>query len=159
MTPARRLLLVAPLLLPGCASRGPVVILGPDPDGRIDAAAFLAAHPLPDGEALQAIPVGATETASYAIVQVRTAEPPHVHRRHDLTVLVLRGAGRLHLVRTNAGASRPVTSVVPMRLGDAASIPRGVAHWFVNDGGEPAAALAVFSPPFDGTDHVPVDAP
>ncbi len=41
-------------------------------------------------------PLRATDQASYA-VGIVTAEPPHVHDRHDLTVYVLSGRVAMHL--------------------------------------------------------------
>ncbi|MGD2064576.1 MAG: cupin domain-containing protein [Nitrospirota bacterium] len=87
--------------------------------------------------------------SSHHLVQVRRAEPPHLHATHDLTVRVVRGDGRMHL----GDRSFPVTE------GDTTFIPRGVAHYFENTGATPAALLAIFSPAFDGRDRVPVGAP
>ena len=44
-----------------------------------------------------------------------------------------------------------------MRVGDTAVVPKGVPHYFVNNGDQPAAAFVTFTPPYDGTDNVPVD--
>jgi mannose-6-phosphate isomerase-like protein (cupin superfamily) len=82
--------------------------------------------------------------SSYHLVQVRDAEPLHVHATHDLAVRLVRGQGRLRLGDHD----------FPIALGDATFIPRGVPHAFTNTGAEPAALLATFSPAFDGTDRV-----
>jgi quercetin dioxygenase-like cupin family protein len=44
-----------------------------------------------------------------------------------------------------------------LHAGDAAVIPRGAVHHFVNRGRAPAIALVVFAPPLDAPDSVPVD--
>ena len=132
-------------LAAACTTRTPRVPFGAL-DGGVDA--FLAAHPLAAQQAIRADEVGRTTTASYHVVQVRGAESPHRHATHDLTVLVLRGAGTL--TRDSGG--------VALRAGDAAVVPRGAMHWFANGGGEAAVALVVFTPPLDAPDSVPVDA-
>ena len=137
---SNRILLLAALLM-GCAARVPEVAIGPLADG-LDA--FLAAH-VPADENIRADPVARTETASYHVVQVRDRETPHRHAAHDLTVFVLRGRGALVLGHTR----------IPLRAGDAVLIPRGAAHWFVNEGRRRAVALAVFTPPLDAADAVP----
>ena len=40
----------------------------------------------------------------------------------------------------------------PLAPGDVVAIPRGTIHWFVNQGPEPAVAVACFTPPYDGHD-------
>ena len=78
---------------------------------------------------------------------VRSEEKPHIHKDHDLIVVLQKGSGTLFI--GNA----------PLKLapGSAASIPRGIPHYFINESAEPAAAYAVFTPPFDGQDTVPLD--
>ncbi len=107
--------------------------------------ADVAPPPLPAGENISVTPLRSSDHASVAAVQIRDREPPHVHTRYDLTVVLARGAGTLWL----AGVARP------MRAGDSAFIPRGTPHYFVNDGNSPALALVVFAPPFSGPDQVP----
>lgn len=148
----RRALLL-PLLLIGCATAPTRVIVGLDPGSRVDLDAWLAAHPLAVSEELKAVPVGAIGTTSYAIVQVRGRERAHVHADHDLTVHVLRGRGRLALFHA-AGVTEFTGEVRPLAAGDVAAIPRGMVHWFVNGGREPAVAVASFTPPYDGMDIV-----
>lgn len=82
--------------------------------------------------------------SSHHLVQVRDAEPLHIHATHDLTVFLVRGQGRLRIGDHE----------FPMAVGDTTFIPRGVPHSFQNTGTEPAALLATFSPAFDGTDRV-----
>jgi mannose-6-phosphate isomerase-like protein (cupin superfamily) len=78
------------------------------------------------------------------LVQVRDAEPLHLHAAHDLTVHLVRGQGELRLGDHE----------IPMAAGDTSFIPRGVPHSFKNTGTEPAALLTTFSPAFDGTDRL-----
>jgi mannose-6-phosphate isomerase-like protein (cupin superfamily) len=133
---------LAVLVAAGCAARPPRIAIGAL-DGRLEP--FLAAHALAPGQALRADEVARTAGASYHLVQVRTAESPHRHAQHDLTVYVLRGAGTLVLDGNH----------VPLRAGDVVLVPRGASHWFANGGGEPALALVAFTPPLDAPDTVP----
>jgi quercetin dioxygenase-like cupin family protein len=86
------------------------------------------------------------EQTSAFVVRIRDRETPHVHTRYDLTVVMLEGKGTLWL----DGAP------LAMHCGDVALIPKGTPHYFVNEGSDPAAALVVFAPPFDGPDQQPV---
>ncbi len=151
----RRAGLATALLVLLCACGGPCLVDPPgDPRvfggesarGDVDLAVFLARHPMPPGAAVHAIELGRSASASHHLVQVRVAEPPHIHRTHDLTVTILRGAGDVRVGdRTFA-----------VRAGDVVIIPRGVPHFFWNGGDDVAVAVSVFSPPFDGADIVPI---
>jgi quercetin dioxygenase-like cupin family protein len=44
-----------------------------------------------------------------------------------------------------------------LRAGDVTFVPRGVPHWFTRTGADVVVTLAVFSPPLDAPDSVPVD--
>ncbi len=130
--------------LAGCAPRAPRLVVGAPPSG-LDA--LLAARPLaPDGN-IRADELGRTPGASYHLVQVRHGETLHRHATHDLAVFVLRGRGTLVL-----GSAR-----VALAAGDAAVVPRGEVHRFVNEGGDDAIALVVFTPPLDAPDTVPAE--
>jgi mannose-6-phosphate isomerase-like protein (cupin superfamily) len=142
------------LLLAGCAAAPSRVIVGLEPGARVDLDTWLAAHPLAASEELKAVPVGATGTTSYAIVQVRGRERAHVHADHDLTVHVLRGRGHLVLASMPEGSLALSGEIRPLSPGDIVAIPRGMVHWFVNGGKEPAVAVACFTPPYDGKDIV-----
>ncbi len=95
------------------------------------------------------VDVGRTSWVSHHVAVVRTAEKPHYHRFHDLTVTVLRGEGVLTVDQRQTA----------MKAGDVAHIQRGVSHFFRNTGSEPSAAFVVFSPPFDGRDNVTAEVP
>lgn len=88
--------------------------------------------------------LGSTAWVSHHVAVVRTEETPHYHRFHDLTVMVLQGEGVLNVEQRR----------IAMKAGDVAHIHRGTPHFFRNTGREPAVALVVFSPPFDGRDTV-----
>jgi mannose-6-phosphate isomerase-like protein (cupin superfamily) len=105
---------------------------------------FIARNPIPLGQNIHAVELGRTQSVSHHIVQIRDRELPHVHERHDLTVVVLRGGGALTVDQR----------ALEMSTGDAAFVPRGRSHFFRNAGNAPAVALVTFSPPFDGTDQV-----
>jgi mannose-6-phosphate isomerase-like protein (cupin superfamily) len=93
--------------------------------------------------------LGSTAWVSQHVAVVRTAEKPHYHRFHDLTVMVLRGEGILNLEQKR----------IPMKAGDVAHVNRGVPHFFRNTGSGPAVAFVMFSPPFDGRDTVTGEIP
>lgn len=93
--------------------------------------------------------LGKGEGVSHHVVQVRNREMPHIHKDHDLTIVVLKGAGYLIL------DGRPIDLVA----GDIVFIPRAIPHYFVNTFREPTYGLAVFSPPFDGKDTIPIGKP
>src|SRR5262245_32927160 len=125
-----------------CAPHTPRVVL---PALTPGVGPFLDAHPLGADQAIRIDEVGRTAGASYHLVQVRGQERPHHHAAHDLTVLVLRGHGMLTL-----GGDR-----LPLAAGDAAVVPRGLPHWFANEGREASVTFAVFTPPLDAPDSVP----
>ncbi len=116
---------------------------------RSDLDRILAENPLPDKQNIRVATMGKGQTISHHIVQIRDREKPHVHKRHDLTVVVLKGEGYLML-----GEDR-----VELVKGDVLFIPRDTIHYFVNTFSQPSVALAAFSPPFDGKDTVPVKNP
>lgn len=110
---------------------------------------ILAENPLPVTENIKVATLGQAKEVSHHIVQIRDREVPHIHRDRDATVVVLKGQGYLMLDRRR----------IDLTVGDVLFIPRGVVHYFVNTFGEPSVALAVFSPPFDGRDTIPVGKP
>jgi quercetin dioxygenase-like cupin family protein len=128
----------------GCGPRRlPAVSVGAE---GVDLEAVLRAHALGPTDNIRAVEVGRTPGASVHVVQVRRGETPHRHANHDLVVTVLRGHGHL----TVGASSRD------MWAGDVAAIPRGTTHWYVNDGDAPSVAVAVFVPPLDAPDTIPI---
>jgi mannose-6-phosphate isomerase-like protein (cupin superfamily) len=105
---------------------------------------ILAQNPLAVTANIRVTTLGRGRTVSHHVVQIRDRESPHIHKEHDLTVTVLRGQGYLML-----GTRR-----IDLTVGDVVFIPEGAAHYFVNTDSQPAVALAVFSPPFDGKDNI-----
>ena len=130
------------IALSGCSTGHLPAVAGAIPGGL---QAFLATHPLAEGQPLRADEVARAPGVSWHLVQVRGAESPHRHRQHDLTVLMLRGEGVLTLDG----------HVTPMHAGDAALIPRDRPHWFARRGSAPAVSLVALSPPLDAPDLVP----
>jgi mannose-6-phosphate isomerase-like protein (cupin superfamily) len=102
---------------------------------------LLRDNPLAPGENIKPI---ALQRSAHVLVQVRDREPVHYHADSDITVLMVRGAGTMHL-----GAQTVAT-----KAGDTVFIPRGAVHYFVNAGTEPAAALVTYSPPPGPNDRV-----
>ena len=88
----------------------------------------------------------ATAETSVSLIRLAGAEQPHIHKDHDLVVVVLRGSARLHLGQR----------VIDVHPGDVIEIPRGVVHWAENTARSASDVYAIFSPPYDGQDHLPV---
>jgi mannose-6-phosphate isomerase-like protein (cupin superfamily) len=132
-------------VLSGCAAQQRDAQLLSAGQPKASAITTLAA-PLEANENIRPTELRRGESSSIALVQIRDREQPHVHTRYDLTVTLVRGSGTLWL----DGAE------LPMREGDVALIPKGTPHYFINAGGEPAAALVVFAPPFSGPDQQPI---
>lgn len=80
---------------------------------------------------------------SHHLVWIRHGEVPHRHDRHDLLVVVLRGHGFMRL----GDEERAVGE------GSVLYVPRTTVHAFRNASAEPAAAYAIYLPPFDGADR------
>jgi quercetin dioxygenase-like cupin family protein len=131
-------------LVGGCAHERAAQVLTADPP-RARAVASLA-PPLAAGENIRPTELRRGPNSSVSLVQVRDREQPHVHTRYDLTVMVADGEGTLWLNGTP----------LPMVAGDVAFIPRGTPHYFVNDGAQPASAIVVFAPAFEGPDQQPI---
>lgn len=136
--------LLAVLLGLSACSASPRVRLPQGGEATVDE--LLARHPMPPGVPLHPVLLQRGEGQSYHLVQIRTREMPHRHLQHDLSVMLLRGAGVLHVGEQQFS----------MREGDAATVLRGEPHWFENRSTKPAAAFVVFSPPYDGKDNVPL---
>lgn len=130
-------------LATACGARAPQLVVGAGPG---DLRTFLATHPPASEQEIRADEIGRTATASYHVVQVQGAERPHLHAKHDLTVVVLAGRGTLR---------RDGAAPLALAAGDAVAIPRGQVHWFTREGREPAVAFVTFSPPLDAPDTVP----
>jgi mannose-6-phosphate isomerase-like protein (cupin superfamily) len=84
-----------------------------------------------------------SENMSVHLVRIRDREPPHFHTRYDLSILLVEGRGTLWLQR----------EPLKMQAGDVAVVSKGTRHYFVNGGSEPATALVVFAPAYDGSDR------
>jgi mannose-6-phosphate isomerase-like protein (cupin superfamily) len=98
---------------------------------------------------LRVVEIARDAHTSHHVVAIRRAEVPHRHDRHDLLVVMLRGHGRMRL-----GAE-----VRAVGEGSILYVPRGAVHAFRNEGREPAVALAVYAPAFDGKDRVEATGP
>lgn len=127
----------------GCATTGKPTLLTPDLAGGGEVGSLLARSPLPPGQNVGITEVARGSSSSLHLVQIRDREAPHVHTRYDISVVLVRGHGSLFL------AGR----ILPMRTGDAAFVPRGTTHYFVNHADEPAVALVTFAPAFSGPDQ------
>jgi quercetin dioxygenase-like cupin family protein len=144
---ARLVFALALLGTTGCAAAPYVTLSDARGAQRTSVARLLATHPLPAEQNISVLALGHTESMSYHLVQVRDRERPHKHAVHDVAVTLLRGQGQLHV----GGVA------YDMHAGDVAAITRGMPHYFVNGGSAPAAAFAIFTPPYDGQDQVPVE--
>jgi mannose-6-phosphate isomerase-like protein (cupin superfamily) len=112
---------------------------------RIDE--LLRRHRLPPNQNIRVTDLGRSDSISHHLVQIRVGEIMHIHRHHDLTVLLYRGHGVITVG----------TNTFPVRAKDVVFIPRGAPHAFTNRGRQPAVAIVVFSPAFDGKDTIPLE--
>jgi quercetin dioxygenase-like cupin family protein len=143
---ARHVALALPLLVAACAAHPPAPKFVAPGAGSEFVAGALGAAPLAADQQVRIQPMVEGAQTSTAVVQIRDREQPHIHTRYDLTWYLARGHGTLWL----AGVAHQ------MHAGDAAFIPRGVPHGFINEGDEPAVTVVVFAPPFSGPDQAPV---
>ena len=128
----------------GCTAAAPrTLVLSHGPE---TATALMAAHPPEAGRNVTPYFLEESRHTSRHLIWIRDRETPHFHANHDLVVVLLEGRGTLWLHGQE----------IPMTVGDVAVIPAGAPHYFVNTGDKPAAAFAVYSPPSDGGDVVPV---
>lgn len=91
-------------------------------------------------------PRHATAETSVSLIRLAGAEQPHLHKDHDLVVVMLSGSARLHLGQR----------VIDVHPGDVMEIPRGVVHWAENTGRLASEVYVIFSPPYDGHDNLPI---
>jgi mannose-6-phosphate isomerase-like protein (cupin superfamily) len=133
------------------AGGAPAVIDALFPEGRSTLALTQLASrdPLRADEDFRVVPLGRDATTSHHVVHIRGAEIPHRHDRHDLAVVILRGHGQMLLGNERRAVGE----------GSILYIPRGTVHSFANESDSPAAAYAMYTPPFDGKDRVEVAAP
>jgi mannose-6-phosphate isomerase-like protein (cupin superfamily) len=127
----------------------PAVLDALFPAGRRteDLRALARRSALAPGEDFKVVEVARDAATSHHVVWIRDREQPHRHDHHDLIVVIVEGHGRMRL----GGAERVVGE------GSILYVPRGTPHAFHNEPGPPAAAYAIYVPPFDGKDRVPVD--
>jgi mannose-6-phosphate isomerase-like protein (cupin superfamily) len=116
---------------------------------QINPAKVAADNPLAPNENIKMTTVGQGQGVSHHIVQIRDREPPHMHKAHDGTVVMISGRGYLMMSDKR----------IELSAGDIVYIPRGAAHFYVNTGVEPTIAFVAFSPPFDGKDTISVKVP
>ena len=119
------------------------------PSGRLTLSLeeLAAKYPLAPGKDFQVSEVGRDAHSSQHVVWIVDREIPHRHDTHDLLVVMVSGYGTMRL--------GPETRAVGP--GSILYVPSGTPHAFANESGAPALAYAVYFPPFDGKDRVPVD--
>ena len=139
-------------LASGCAVDAKRVFIEQNAVGRIDEETLdlmLFEHQLGPNDNMSSTIIRKYENSSVHLVQIRGSEKPHRHDYHDSVVFFEAGQGILHLGK----------NVVHVQKGCTVFIEHGTPHYFVNEGPDPAVAIVVFSPPYDGQDNVPVAAP
>jgi mannose-6-phosphate isomerase-like protein (cupin superfamily) len=105
---------------------------------------LLSSSPLPSGGDFVVVELGRDSHTSHHLVWIRKAEIPHRHDRHDLFVVILRGHGWMRLGEEERAVGE----------GSILYVPRGTVHTFRNGADSPAAAYALYTPPFDGNDRI-----
>lgn len=143
------LVLLLSLLTLSCARTPGLYLQYGNRFSQTNVAKFLAENPLGPSENIKVTTLGTAQGVSHHIVQVRDRETPHIHKHHDLTIVMFKGEGYLMIDGRR----------VNLAEGDVVFIPRAVPHYFVNTLSEPSSGLAVFSPPFDGKDTLPIAKP
>lgn len=113
----------------------------------IDIDRVLQDRPLPADQNIRVISLGADDSVSHHLVQVRHAEPLHIHKTHDLTVMVYQGRGRMTIG----------TNLFELATGDVVYVPRNIRHRFENAGSTPAVAIVAFSPALNDKDMTVVE--
>jgi mannose-6-phosphate isomerase-like protein (cupin superfamily) len=113
---------------------------------RVPLAELAARVPLAREQDFRVEELGRSEHVSQHVGAIRTAERPHRHDRHDQLVVMVRGHGTMRI----GDETRPLGE------GSVLFVPKGVVHAFANTGPEPAIALLVYAPPFDGKDRIQV---
>ena len=98
-------------------------------------------------EGFKVVELGRDANTSHHVVALRDREPLHRHDLHDLLVVMLEGHGSM-LIGDEERTLGPRSIVY---------VPRGVPHAMRNTSSTPLYGYAVFSPPFDGKDRVPVE--
>ena len=101
-----------------------------------------------DVKEIKALRLGGTSLTTHYIVFIRTQEPLHYHKEHDLTVRLLKGRGEIYL---DGKTHR-------LEEGDTVFIPAGAVHSYRNLS-VVSALLATFTPEYDGKDSVKVKNP
>lgn len=100
-------------------------------------------YPIGKDDNIRVTPLFKNEDSSHYIIQINDRERPHIHEEHDLTVIVKKGAGTLHLGKEK----------LAMKAGDIAFIPKGTVHYFVNEKKNcTAVSYVIFSPAYHGKD-------
>ena len=135
-------------LIVGCATRQQAHLWISDNKIRrtvIDDA--LRRYPLGPDENVRVTELGQSESASHHLAQVRFSEPWHIHRFHDLTVLIYRGTGILQVG----------TNELAVAAGDILFVPRGLPHRMINQSQRPSVAVVVFTPALKEKDFEPID--
>ena len=138
----------------GCASRaaetagGPAVVDAVLGGQRVTVpfSELAARVPLAADESFKIAELGRDGSSSHHIVALRGREPIHRHDLHDLLVVTLEGHGSM-LLGEEERAIGPRSIVY---------VPRGAVHAMRNLSPGVMYGYAVFTPPFDGKDRVPV---
>ena len=84
---------------------------------------------------------GDSPDATFQLLDAQVAESPHVHERHDLTVVLIAGEGRLVVEDRE----------YVLREGDVVHVERGRVHHFHPK--KSVLGLVIFSPRLEGIDY------
>lgn len=135
-------LLLAGALLTGCAD-APAI---PNAPAIRSVDEVSRANPAGD-QPVAAVEIHRAPRCSLHVVQVTDRIPLHVHAHSDELAVLWRGAGIMQVGDQS-------TELIP---GMAVYVPRGVPHAFRRTSSEVAVALAVYTPPLQDGDRVPVE--
>ncbi len=105
---------------------------------------LLGTYYLPDEQDTRTDRIAEDSLSSVHLTQIRGGVLAHHHAKHQETVFLVRGAGRLVLGKKKQ----------KIAAGTIVSIPAGTPHSFHNLGKVPAVVISVFSPKFNARDRV-----
>jgi mannose-6-phosphate isomerase-like protein (cupin superfamily) len=136
------LLTIAASICVGCTAERVALTVGAPPLDPRGLAAAHARFSLGEAESRRDF-LAESERMSFYLLQVQGRSPRVMHRRHDVTLFVHRGAGQVRLGRDSVAA----------RMGDVFVIPRDTPYQ-VLAGHYPLVAVLAFTPRYGGDDTI-----
>ncbi len=135
---------VATVLLCACTRRpAPTLVWEGTSGPRVESASAVAGRLTDAAPGVRRGGWGDAEDATMQLLETDRPEDPHVHERHDLTVVLLEGRGTVIVEGRRH----------PMRAGDVVHVGRGAVHALQPEG--KVIGLAIFTPRLERADYRP----